>query len=1247
MIRPSAKSVRLFIALCLMLSNTPLALPQGQTNGAIQGRAYEVGTDAPVAGVVITVRNQDNGLERTTITGSDGTYVITTLPPGLYYMTATSKDYVSDPIENFPVRLGKTNQVQPPPFAMRKVNAPVQNLPVQPDPSKPGKQNSGQTSQTEGNDVEQLTNTANATRSNNFDSRQIVGLPLPGTRTFDDLAFLASGVAPPPQPIGTILGPGVGAGVGTSGQFSVNGLRARSNNFTIDGSDNNDPDIGVRRQGFVALVPQSPETVQEFQISTLLWDAEFGRNPGSQVNAVSKGGRNEYHGQVYGFFTDSHLNARNAFDFLGGPSDGENPYTRVQVGFVAGGPIVRDRAQFFIGLERQVINSSVEQQFAVPTIDQRRFRRRDFALAEFTGPDNQGFPTFRFLQSELGLTPRGVTAFSVYPAPNNPGGLYGDNTLTKILPADGDGTVLSAKLTEKVTQNNSLSLRYNITDDSRTLPSINRAIDSTINSDTRTQDLSFIFDSSFTPVISNQGRFSFGRTRLKFPEFSASPFIFNKVATSEFTLIGSEVSRVTRTLETGRVGQVTIEPFSPVGVDSYTFPQNRTNNTFQFADTLSWTPRKHTVKVGADIRYLQLDSSQERLFRPSIVFGSGLATRGVIDFDVAEPPFFDFKFNRSDVSVIEGAQLAAVGLVSSVYQTITSGAPNPTVNLRSTEYNFFINDNWRVSRNFTLDYGIRYEYNSRPRDKRIESAITLQNIPAASRSEFRALFPGVPVNAVDQTFDLFVDTFNKGLLAYSQILAGRTQIFKRDQNNFGPHIGFAWDPKSDGKMSIRGGYGIYYDTILGAFVSQSRNIFPNEIPISLDPAFGGFNFETFPNPSLLKFAGTVDLIKPNTLNQFGGSPGLFVPLIGALFFQNSLAGGLAFTLPEANLHTPYAQHWHLTIERALLGDYLVSAGYVGTKGTKLTRLTTPNGGPNVSALVTIIDRAKGGGVTTPLELPVIFPNPAIIRQSTESIRKFFGVQGRPIPELGPYQLFENSANSIYNALQLEMRKRYAHGYTFTASYTWSHALDDVSDVFPIAGAPVLPQDSRNLRLERADANYDIRHKFSASLIWDLPFYRGSTTAAARWLGGWQVASIFLAHSGQPFTLNLSVDANLDGNLTDRPSTTNGLVFFDGHSSRRVSAGNHEVTDFLDLGRNGNVARNSVRADGFINWDLAFNKTFRFTESQSLELRTEFFNLLNRVNFGIPIRVIGAPGFGSSVDTANPARTIQFALKYSF
>jgi hypothetical protein len=1188
-------------------------------------------------GVKVTITNTDSGNSVATQTDASGTYLRPFLFPGSYRVTAFKDGFTEESVDAR-VPLNSTTEIKPPRITIRLATISTTTTPQPPTTQPPATQPPAtQTTPTPVKERESsiLVNKSDPTRGGNFDKTQLLSLPLPGIRTFDSLAFLVPGVAEPPESIGRAVGPGIGAGVGTLGQFSVNGNRSRANNFTIDGSDNNDQDIGVRRQGFVALIPQSMETLQEFRISTLLWDAELGRNPGSQVNAVSRGGSNDFHGQLYTFVTDSSLNARNAFDFEGGPSRGKDSYTRSQTGIVVGGPIVRNRTQFFASVEYLHIGATSEQHFATPTAAERRFG--GLPKFEVVTPISLSQTDFLAYTTKAGATPAGLNVLQFYPLPNNPGGPYGANTFTEVLPANGRGLIGSFKLTQRVTPRNQLNGRYNATDDDRDLPSIKRAISSQVLVHTRTQDLSLILDSSISQSLVNQGRFSFGRTRLNFFGDSATSNGTLPVNVSAFAVpSGVPVDLSSVTSQTGPIGELLIQPFSPVGVDTSLFPQGRVNNTFQYADTLSKTRGNHSFKVGADIRRIQLNSRQDRNFRSSIQFDNGALFdfTGVVAGTKQQPDF---------LGLLPAIQFADVGIASSAIQTLTPGTPDSTIGLRYTEYNFFFNDTWRIRQNFSLDYGLRYEYNTVPHEvnNRIESALKLENLPPTGTPTIDLLkapscgsFDGGP--PFNQQLSC-TQVFENAVAAYRSILDGRTSIYDADRNNFAPHVGFAWNPRSDGKTSIRGGYGIYYDATLGAVVSQSRNVFPNEIPFNLD------NFAFFPdgiflnNPASLGFFNQTTfsftpIVSPNS-NQIALGPENLRALIGFLFAQG-LKGGLAFTLPEKHLRTPYVQQWHITLEREIFRDFLVAASYVGTKGTKLTRLTTPNGGPSV----------------TP-GFPILNPNSAL------PIAALFIVDELAIPRpnkaLGAYQVFENSANSNYHALQLEARKRYSNGLTFTAAYTWSHAIDEVSDIVDTAGASALPQNSFDLRAERGNASFDVRHRFSASVIWDLPFYRNSSDSAARWLGGWQLASIFQARSGQPYTLILPFDDNSDGNLTDRPAGTKGLTFLDGHGSQRVVlAPGKTLTDIItDLSPDFNglarAGRNTFRGDRFINLDVALSKSIRFYENQNLEFRSEFFNALNRANFGLPIRVIGAPGFGSSVDTVNPARTIQFALKYSF
>ncbi len=1290
--------------ICLTLALTFLAGAGlspclAQDTGNIVGQVRDQAKNG-VPDVNIQVINARNGRRSGTKTNRNGGFIIVELPPGDYYVTASKQNYRTICIPPTYIHLDRNNPVKYPPNielggksserACRELKITLvepkgdktraaaepgvdqsQELAGAEDASRGGPraasynivitlereveeasqpeatpQNSPQaaTQTTKSSPPEPeaigLVNTVDAVRGGNFTERQIESLPLGAAsimRSFDDLALLVTGVAPPPYTPGA-RGPGVGFGIGTAGQFSVNGARARANDFSVDGSDTNDPDVGVRRGGYVAQVPLSLESVQEVSVSTLLWSARLGRNSGSQVNAVSKYGGNDFHGQVYGFFNDSRLNARNFFDYTGGASGGKDPFTRAQAGAVLGGPVIRDRAHFFASVERAKVNASTEQHFSTPTLDERRV----FGGERFGVQRAEEIKVFGPFER---ITPLGQNILSFYPEPDaNPAGPYGQNTFTQILPADGEGTMTSFKLTHQASTGHSLDARYNFTNDGRVLPSVNRAMRSTLGSRTRSHNLSVIFGSSLGARLFNQARFSFGRTRLNFPEHPGGPFIFSKSSIEVVPVVGGLAEN--RFSQTGAIGELIVEPFSPIGVGVVTFPQRRASNTFQYADSVSWSRGDHSIRFGGAVRRYQLNSLSDRLHRPQAVYGGGYIKRP--DFRPLRPEDDPFEPGTP----ILGVELASLGVASSVLQTITSGPPNSAIGLRFTEYHVFINDNWRLHPKLTLDLGLRYEYNTVPREVngRIERALRLENLPAPGDSPFDS--------------EARTKTFNDAVNAYRQVLDGRTRIYEPDRNNFGPHAGFAWSLGSDGRMALRAGYGIYHDTIPGAVVSQSRNVFPNEIPINVDPAFLQFDVFNLNHPSFLALEDggrTAYLLRRGacnqfgTCNQFGGAPADFVALIGQVFAQNKF-GGLAFTLPEKNLRASYAQQWHLTIEREVFGDHFLSAAYAGAKGAKLTRWTTPNLGPNVTPAIellranhipfpVILNHSVQGGFTS---------RPPVCQSTGDGAVCGIapGLVPRPAPALGAYQIIENSANSNYHALQLEARNRFGRGCQFTASYTWSHAIDDVSDVFPIAGAPVVAQNSFNLRLERGDANYDLRHRFAASLIWESPFDQ-KAGGAGRLLGGWEIASIFQAHTGQPFTLNVAFDANLDGNLSDRPSTTNGLVFFDQHGPRRVElAPGRRLTDFFVFTGNvftgnGSVRRNTARGDGFINLDLSLNRTFSITEQQDLAFRAEFFNVLNRANFGLPIRVTGAPGFGSAVDTANPARMIQFALKYSF
>src|ERR1051326_2894517 len=404
------------VALCLT-AGFALATPthaQTETTGSFHGSVSSK-SGGPVSGATIEIKNLESGVSRSRLSDKDGNFVENLLGPGVYEITISAPGYQPQTLRET-VYATQPNQIIPIPVTLEAATASATPTPtglsqtvVTASPSPTPRSPSG------GGAAEPM-NTTDARRNGAFTQEEVEALPLGGstlTRSFDELALLLPGVAPPPETQGSVAGPGVGPGVGSAGQFAVNGMRSRSNNFTVDGSDNNDEDIGVRRQGFFALVPQSIESIKEFQITTLLAPAQYGRNVGGQVNAISKSGGNDYHGAIYGFFNSSQLNAPNFFDntsgnttvplqgrttsgqlrdvfisnddgntfqrqFVTNPAGKKDTLTLGQGGFVFGGPLVpSDSARpshslfFFISAEGQLLNASKEESFAVPTVAQR------------------------------------------------------------------------------------------------------------------------------------------------------------------------------------------------------------------------------------------------------------------------------------------------------------------------------------------------------------------------------------------------------------------------------------------------------------------------------------------------------------------------------------------------------------------------------------------------------------------------------------------------------------------------------------------------------------------------------------------------------------------------------------------------------------------------------------------------------------------------------------------------------------
>ncbi len=656
----SPRMLLTFVVACVCLfASVRAGRTQDTVTGAFEGTVTNSQTGDAIAGASALIINQQTGLTQTRLTDARGRFYQGLLPPGLYTIRVSAAGYQTQEVQQR-LFISRAGEVVPVPVALEPAPAPT--AAATPTPTLAAAPPSE-----DDTDIRARLNITDGQRGGSFTEEEVSLLPLGSvtfSRTFDELALLLPGVAPPPQTLGSVAGPGVGAGVGSAGQFSVNGLRSRANNFTVDGSDNNDEDIGVRRQGFVALNSQPIESVKEYQVTTLLAPAQFGRNIGAQVNAVSKSGGSGVHGTAYGFFNSSQLNARNALDsalgngrtqlrsasgqpvlldfapvFVQNESGGENSFTFVQGGVALGAPILKEKLFFFASAEGLRTNATEERSFAVPTVDERGVFDSG-ATGIFRLPPGilsrdavRSYPT----------SGDGDAIFSLFPAPNNPQGIYGVNTFTQVLPADSRGKIFSFKLDDYFKfrgRQQSATGRYNFTDDTRAIPVTGEALFSTLGARVRTQNFSFFFNSELSApdasrAVFNQLRLSYGRTRLGFLQlrdrentlrsqlFPGVQFLLNAPLLVNFTLPPQPGTPNTGpvnyfstpfTVEDalGALGQVNVAGFSPVGVDVVNFPQRRINNTYQIADTLTVRSGRHSLAFGTDIRRTELNSDQAR-----------------------------------------------------------------------------------------------------------------------------------------------------------------------------------------------------------------------------------------------------------------------------------------------------------------------------------------------------------------------------------------------------------------------------------------------------------------------------------------------------------------------------------------------------------------------------------------------------------------------------------------------------------
>ena len=528
------------------------------------------------------------------------------------------------------------------------------------------------------------------------------------------------------------------------------------------------------------------------------------------------------------------------------------------------------------------------------------------------------------------------------------------------------------------------------------------------------------------------------------------------------------------------------------------------------------------------------------------------------------------------------------------------GGGNFAREIRDRAIDAYAQDTYKVSNRLTLNLGLRYEL----------------PFPATERHNEVNLFePGVQSQVMPNAPTGLLYPGDHGVPA---------GLIPTDKTGFMPRIGLAWDPRGDGKTVISAGYGIFYEPFYNGEGGPLQD--PVSSPPFLKTQQISFPIASFANP----------FYTPDPFAQQFPEP-------------------MTLLVVTPNMRLPYAQDWNLNIQRSLSQDLLLQIGYVGTTGIHLPRFIEGN----PAAFIPGADTTSAG--CAPPNQPCPISNENNVNQ-----RRLYSGCTLASPNDCVYASvgeMASIANSAYNALEASLRKRFSHGLSFLASYTFSHSIDDVSSFNitgsasqPVAGENDLAQNPFDLAAERGRSMFDARQRLVLSYQWSIPLWNHPTNWYQHALGSWQFNGIFTAMSGTPFTVFDSNDVSLQGSapeITGFSANRPNLVGNPNNGPRtpqqwfNVNAFQQLQPD--SLGRFqvfGDEGRNVVEGPRYLNWDFSAFKNFRVTESKEFQFRGELFNLFNHTNFRLPVSDISSPNFGQIQQDVGP-RVIQVALKFLF
>jgi carboxypeptidase family protein len=1086
-----------------------VALSAQTFRGTILGTATDP-SGAVVAGAHVSVKNVATGLERTTETGTDGSYALPELPIGTYAVTVTQIGFQTFAASNVTVDVASE----------RRVDAKM----------KPGQVSSRvEVSADELPQVETTTNELGGVLTQN----EVKDMPING-RDYTKLIFLNPGVAGSPDQISD--------SPGSYGEFSMNGARGRSNNYLLDGTDMNDGyrnDPAINQAG-VFGTPSAILPIDAISDMNVLsnFEPEYGRNGGAIVNIVTKSGTNAFHGDFFEYFRNDTLDARNYFDPTSSP---KAPFHNNQFGGSLGGPIVKEKTFFYLDYEGQRERVGVVSLACVPTLAQI-----SSATATVVGGGGAVSPVGQAL---LNFWPHNAANY-ISGATSSDSGCFNASgnyspDYTAIAPSFNNLSSLIAKIDHSFNTNNNISGRYFFGDSTQQFPlALNATGGQLPGYDTVTPTRVQLVSLSYVKVLSgtkvNELRYGWNRfAEGFFPQdrnFNPNSIGLCNVPVTFGTCNSSGLPiLLLAPTPTGGSGF-----FSQVGATSGD-PRQRVDTNNQIIDSFSWKINKHDVKFGGEFRRTSIEQYLNKY------------SRGRVRFNTVE------------------------SLLQMMPQTSNLGAFDYTGDtLRHTYENgfgFYAQDAYHVTSRLVLNYGMRWDYYGVVAER---NHLFSDFIPASGTLE--QVGPG-----------------------------GLPNLYNPDKKDFSPRASVVWDVTGKGKTVLRAGYGLFFDAF------------------SQDMALGHLPYPTFyaPGPAY-------NNIGPDPIQMANINPAA-INGSGAYITGQPLYGTPGCNVEcdifsfDRNIKTPYMENYNLNFQQQLSSKVSLQIGYVGSQGHRLFRFFDLN--QPSQATITAAD--SGCNCINDFTVP-----------------RNFG-----FPYGATYIFQENSTGkSNYNSLQTSLRIVNYHGFMSIVNYVWSKSLDNSSDGEDFIPNAAQPQNSTNPGAEYGPSSFNVPQRFVWIAGYELPKKGGSL---ARLKDGWGFNSSINLQSGQPFTLNYNAEDDYSGGGDgyDRPDVVGPIVYHKNDPANFLQLSSFAMpctnngsysgfaSDCVPGTRHyGSLGRNALSGPTYKQWDFAIYKNTAITERMNLQIRADFFNILNHPNFANPV----LPAF-----IADPAANINLSCGCGF